>query len=180
MKKNGMLLLIALLLAGLAFYQHLGAPPASSQAASSLNRLAVSQPVPQMTLKGLDGSEYQLGGARDKPLVINFWASWCGPCHEEAPDLSQVYERYKGKFDLYAVNVTKDDSMSLVRSFVKQYHYTFPVLLDAKGEAADAYRILFVPTSYLIDRQGKLLEVIHVLPPEELDKKIRRLIESAA
>ncbi len=72
---------------------------------------------------------------------------------------------------MYAVNVTKDDSINLVQSFVQQYRYTFPVLLDSKGEAASAYRILFVPTSFLIDRQGRLLEVIHVLPKEELDKK---------
>ncbi|ALS21024.1 MULTISPECIES: TlpA family protein disulfide reductase [Paenibacillus] len=180
MKKNAILLLVALLLAGIAFYQHVRGPESSTQAASAMNRLAVGQPVPQIILQGLDGSDYRLGGARDKPLVINFWASWCRPCHEEAPDLSQVYERYQGKIDLYAVNVTKDDSINLVQSFVQQYRYTFPVLLDSKGEAASAYRILFVPTSFLIDRQGRLLEVIHVLPKEELDKKIRRLVESAA
>lgn len=180
MRKNGILLLMALFLAGLALYQHFWAPEATSQAAVALNRIAVSQPVPQMSLKGMDGSDYKLGGIRDKPLMINFWASWCGPCHEEAPDLRQVYERYKGKFDLYAVNVTKDDSMGLVRSFVRQHKVDFPVLLDSRGEAAAAYRILFVPTSFLIDRQGRLLEVIHVLPAEELDKKIRRLIDSAA
>lgn len=180
MRQNGMLLLIALFLAGLAFSQHFRMPEVSLQAASAMNRLAVNQPVPQLALQGLDGSDYRLGGARDKPLMINFWASWCGPCHEEAPDLSQVYERYKGKFDLYAVNITKDDSINLVQGFVKKYHYTFPVLLDTKGEAATAYRILFVPTSFLIDRKGRLFEVIHVLSPEELDKKIRLLIESAA
>ncbi|MEK8126328.1 TlpA disulfide reductase family protein [Paenibacillus filicis] len=139
--------------------------------------LAVTMPVPPESLKGLDGKDYTIGGARDKPMLLNFWASWCGPCHEEVPALKAVYERYGSQFDLYAVNVSKGDRMKDVKSFVSQYGVKFPVLLDSTGGAANDYRILFVPTSFLIDKEGRLVEIIHVLPPEELEMKIRKLVE---
>ncbi|WP_159881320.1 TlpA family protein disulfide reductase [Paenibacillus puerhi] len=135
-------------------------------------------PVPVEALKGLDGKEYRVGGERDKPMLLNFWASWCGPCHEEAPALKQVYERYGSQFDLYAVNVTKEDRLKEVKSFVDRYKLEFPVLLDTTGKAAEDFRILFVPTSFLIDKQGRLVETIHVLSPEALEQKIKKLIAS--
>jgi thiol-disulfide isomerase/thioredoxin len=139
--------------------------------------LAVTLPVPPQSMKGLDGKEYSVGGPRDKPMLLNFWASWCGPCHEEVPALKQVYERYGSGFDLYAVNVSKGDRMKDVKSFVSQYGLKFPVLLDTTGGAANDYRILFVPTSFLIDKEGRLVEIIHVLPPDELEQKVKKLIE---
>ncbi|TVY08322.1 TlpA family protein disulfide reductase [Paenibacillus cremeus] len=146
-------------------------------AAATKTELKLGQAIPPFKLKALDGAEYEVGGPRERPLMINFWASWCGPCHEEAPDLKQVYERYKGQFDLYAVNVTKGDGLKEAQSFARQYDYPFPVLLDTSGAAASAYRILFVPTSFLIDKKGNLKEVIHVLPRDELEKRIKQLIE---
>ncbi|WP_281886080.1 TlpA family protein disulfide reductase [Paenibacillus sp. YYML68] len=131
---------------------------------------------PVYELEGLDGRSYTIGGKRDKPLIVNFWASWCGPCHEEAPDLSYIYEKYGDKLDLYAVNTTKADQMNSVYSFVSKHKVKFPVLLDRSGTAADGYRLVFVPTSFLIDKEGRLLETIHVLPRAELESKVQRLL----
>ncbi|OXM84116.1 TlpA family protein disulfide reductase [Paenibacillus rigui] len=182
MKRNMPVMLIALLLVGLAMYQS-GTIKETSQASAaaagmgSAVEMARNKPVPGFTLESLDGHTYQVGGQREKPLMINFWATWCGPCHEEAPDLKQVYEKYKDKFDVYAVNVTKGDRVADVKGFVKQYQLPFPVLLDKEGKAAEMYRILFVPTSFLIDKQGVLRDVIHVLPREQLEKRIQMLVE---
>ncbi|PUA40980.1 TlpA family protein disulfide reductase [Paenibacillus elgii] len=178
MKRNLLIFGLALALAGLPLFQYEWIDRSSSVSAASRPELKVESPVPAFTLKGLDGGEYKVGGVRDKPLMVNFWASWCGPCREEAPALKQVYDRYKGQFDLYAVNVTKGDELEAVKRFVNQAQFSFPILLDTSGEAADAYRLLFVPTSFLIDRQGRLKEVIHVLPPDQLEDKIKRLIAS--
>lgn len=180
MKRNGPVMIIALLLVVLAIVQTAALRNSSQASAASAGKvveMARNKPVPSFTLKGLDGQTYQVGGPRDKPLMINFWASWCGPCHEEAPDLKQVYERYKDKFDLYAVNVTKGDRVEDVRGFVNRYGVSFPVLLDDQGKTAEMYRILFVPTSFLIDKQGVLRDVIHVLPHDQLEKRIQMLIE---
>ncbi|MBE1441064.1 TlpA disulfide reductase family protein [Paenibacillus sp. OAS669] len=180
MKRNVPAVCIALCLVVLAAYQTLlnpGLEAEASSAAAPFREMKYNQPVPSFTLQGLDGKTYRVGGQRDKPLMINFWASWCGPCKEEAPDLAKVYEKYKDKFDLYAVNVTREDRMADVQSFVKRNGFTFPVLLDKEGATAELYRILFVPTSFLIDKQGVLREVIHVLPPEQLEQRIQSLIQ---
>ncbi|SFL27342.1 Thiol-disulfide isomerase or thioredoxin [Paenibacillus sp. 1_12] len=137
---------------------------------------ASNQLAPAFDLQGLDGKSYHVGGVRDKPLIINFWASWCGPCHEEAPDLKQMYEVYKDELDIYAVNVTKGDRMQDVQGFVKQYELPFPVLLDTKGLTAEQYRLQVVPTSFLLNKEGVLVDVIHVLPAKALEAKIRLLL----
>ncbi|MCP3772051.1 TlpA family protein disulfide reductase [Paenibacillus sp. MZ04-78.2] len=178
MKRNLLIFGFALALAGLAVFQNERIERKSSVSAAGRPEIKLESPVPAFTLKGLDGGEYKVGGAREKPLMLNFWASWCGPCREEAPALKQVYDRYKEQFDLYAVNVTRGDELDAVRRFVNQAQFSFPVLLDTSGETADAYRLLFVPTSFLIDRQGRLKEVVHVLPPDQLEDRIKRLIAS--
>jgi len=177
LKRNVMILAVIILLAGFAVYQnservHKAAALPTEQAPQA-NFLA-----PAFTLTGLDGKEYTIGGPRDKPLFVNFWASWCGPCAEEAPDLVNVYKKYEGQFDLYAVNVTPGDKMDNIKKFVDQYKYPFPVLLDKKGENAETYRVVAIPTSFLIDKNGVIREVIHVLSPRELDKKIANLISA--
>ncbi|MDT2240531.1 TlpA disulfide reductase family protein [Paenibacillus larvae] len=128
---------------------------------------------PSFSLTGLDGKSYNVGGSRDKLLLVNFWASWCGPCRTEAPDLVQLYNKYKDKMDLYAVNVSQGDSMRNIQAFVDEFKFPFPVLLDKEGTVASAYRILAIPTSFLIDKNGKIVEIFNVLPPKELEKKFR-------
>jgi thiol-disulfide isomerase/thioredoxin len=175
LKRNILVLTIAVFLVGFAVYTNIENKHKETivptEQAPKVNYLA-----PAFTVKGLDGLDYKVGGAREKPLVINFWASWCGPCAEEAPDLINVYKKYEGKFDLYAVNVTQSDKLADVKKFVKDQGYPFPVLLDPDGKTAEMYRFLFIPTSYLIDKNGVIQEVINVLPRNELDKKIKHLI----
>jgi thiol-disulfide isomerase/thioredoxin len=174
-KKSLVITAIVLLLAGLAIYQSVEkkykATIVPTEQAPKADYLA-----PPFTLKGLDGVEYTVGGPRAKPVMINFWASWCEPCQQEAPELVNLYNKYKDQFDLYAVNVTQGDKLVNVKKFVKDYEYPFPVLLDPKGEISESYRFLFIPTSFLVDKNGVIREVVNSLPPEELEKKIKKLI----
>ncbi|UKS24019.1 TlpA family protein disulfide reductase [Paenibacillus sp. HWE-109] len=176
MKKNGIVIALVLLLAGIAIYQNVQRENKQTlmptEQAPQVNFLA-----PSFTLQGLDGKEYTIGGEREKPLLVNFWASWCGPCEEEAPDLVDVYNKYQGQFDLYAVNVTPGDKMENIKKFVETYQFPFPVLLDKKGTNAENYRVVAIPTSFLIDKNGVVREVIHVLSAKDLDKKIAGLIK---
>jgi thiol-disulfide isomerase/thioredoxin len=176
-KKNAAVLLLVLMLAGFAIYQNIQAkhketilPTEEAPKASFL--------APSFTLTGLDGSTYTVGGAREKPLFVNFWASWCGPCEEEAPDLVNLYNKYKGQFDLYAVNVTQGDKLENVKAFVKEHEFPFPVLLDKEGKVAEMYRFLVIPTSFIVDKNGVIQEVFNVLPPKELEKKLKKAINS--
>jgi len=132
----------------------------------------VGRPAPVVSLAGLDGKTYTLGGKREKPLLINFWVSWCGPCLLEAPDFQAVYEKYGDRIDLYGVNVTQTDRLDDVRRFVDRYGIRFPVLLDTEAVAADAYRVSAFPTSFLLDRDGTVRDRFYFVRRDELEKRI--------
>lgn len=132
-------------------------------------------PAPSFSLAGLDGSRYEVGGARDKVLLLNFWASWCDPCKEEAPDLVNLASRYQDSLDVYAVNVTLYDKLEQVEQFVQEYGYTFPVLLDEDEEIYRKFGGVAFPTNVLIDKDGIIRDVIvGTLAPDELEAKIKK------
>jgi thiol-disulfide isomerase/thioredoxin len=134
---------------------------------------------PSFSLSSLDGkSSYEVGGKRDKVLIINFWAAWCGPCEVEAPDLKDIYEKYKDKLDLYAVNATKYDKLREAKDFVKEQQFVFPVLTDAKGDVGDMYKVFAYPTSFIVDRDGVIRERIEgIISREEWEIYLQKVIE---
>jgi len=133
---------------------------------------------PSFSLTMLDSDKtYQVGGARDKVLVLNFWASWCGPCDIEAPDLVALYHKYNDKMDLYAVNATSYDRVRNAREFVEEKGLPFPVLMDTEGEAVSLYRVYALPTSFIIDREGKIVERIEgIIPLEQWEKLLEPVL----
>jgi thiol-disulfide isomerase/thioredoxin len=172
----GLVFVLVLMFAGIVAFGSQTAHASVIKTQAGPSQVTRDQPAPAFDLNGLDGKAYHVGGAREKPLIINFWASWCGPCHDEAPEFKRMYERHKNELDVYSVNATQKDQLEAVRGFVKQYKLSFPVLLDHQGTVSGKYRLLFVPTSFLVNRQGIVVDVIHVLTPEELEKKVRLLI----
>lgn len=132
---------------------------------------------PPLELAALGGETYRIGGKRDKPLLINFWASWCEPCQKEAPDLQAIYAKYEGRFDLYAVNLTSRDTQGDAEAMAKRFGFTFPILFDPDGAAERRYEVRTIPTSYLIDSGGNVAEVLRVLNADDLDAKLKRMIE---
>ncbi|WP_178075890.1 TlpA family protein disulfide reductase [Paenibacillus oralis] len=134
-------------------------------------------PSPSFSLTGLDGKRYDVGGKRDKPLLLNFWASWCDPCKEEAPELVKLADKYKDSLDVYGVNVTFYDKLDDAKAFVQNYGYTFPVLLDEKEKVYSQFNGVAFPTNVLIDENGIIQDVIlGVISPEELEAKIKKLL----
>ncbi|GIP33908.1 TlpA disulfide reductase family protein [Paenibacillus sp. J2TS4] len=176
MKKSGILIVFIVVLIGLAVYQDFS----SRNKEVALPTETAPKPsyrAPAFTLQGLDGLTYEVGGKRDKPLFLNFWASWCGPCELEAPDLKRMYDKYKDQLDMYAVNVTRSDKLDKVEKFAERHEFRFPVLLDREGKASELYKFYFIPTSYLIDRNGVIVEVINLVDSNQLEGKIKALIE---
>jgi cytochrome c biogenesis protein CcmG/thiol:disulfide interchange protein DsbE len=133
---------------------------------------------PSFELPGLDGKNYRVGGRRDKLLLINFWASWCEPCHMEAGDLQSIYTTYKDQLDLYAVNVTYMDSQAEAVDFVLEYELTYPTLLDMSGDIArDKYWIDGYPTSYLVNQAGVIMETYFgIIDKTKLKRDIKKLL----
>lgn len=129
--------------------------PSQAAGQTAEEGLEPGQMAPSFKLTSLDGqTDYEVGGKRDKPLIINFWASWCGPCDLEAPDLMTIYDKYKDKLDFYGVNETKHDTVRGAKDFVKEKGLTFPILMDKSGTAGDDYKVYAYPVSYIIDRNG--------------------------
>jgi cytochrome c biogenesis protein CcmG/thiol:disulfide interchange protein DsbE len=135
---------------------------------------------PSFSLSELEGtSTYNVGGKRDKVLIVNFWAAWCGPCEVEAPDLKDIYEQHKDQLDLYAVNATKFDKLREAKDFVKEQQLVFPVLTDAKGDVGDLYKVFSYPMSFIIDRNGVIRHRIEgVIEREQWELYLQDVINS--
>ena len=112
---------------------------------------------PDFTLKNLQGEEVTLSDYRGRPVLINFWATWCPPCRFEMPIIQKMYDTYKDEgFEVLAVDV--EESITTVKRYIAQEGYTFPVLLDYKGEVANGpYRLRAFPTSYFVGRDGRIV-----------------------
>ena len=112
------------------------------------------------TLKNLDGQEVSLRQFRGKYLLINFWATWCGPCKIEMPSLEELYRRFKSdKFDMLGISNDMFGSR-VVRPYVKAKNISFPVLLDQRMIVSHQYGIVSLPTTILIDPQGVIIGVL--------------------
>jgi len=113
----------------------------------------VGAPAPDFTLKDLDGNSVSLSSEKGKVVLINFWATWCGPCRLEMPAIEQRYEAYKDQgFVVLAVDF--DEPVTDVGAFAHAYNLTFPVLLDPGAKVNDLYRIIGYPTTFFVDREG--------------------------
>ncbi|MBB6674321.1 TlpA family protein disulfide reductase [Cohnella nanjingensis] len=142
----------------------------------------VGSPAPSYKLASLDGNTtYEVGGKRDKVLIVNFWASWCWPCEQEAPDLVKLYEKYKNSVDLYAVNATKYDTVRGAKDFVKEQALPFPIMMDKDGKVGDDYKVFSYPISFIVDREGVVQHRIDGPQPlEEWAKMLDPLVGKAS
>jgi peroxiredoxin len=107
------------------------------------------------TLKDLHGKKFTLSQLRGKIVLVNFWATWCGPCRLEMPDLDAIYTHFQSQ-GLVIVSIT-DENPFKVGSFINQANYHPPVLLDEDGKVAKAFHIDGIPKSFVFNREGKLV-----------------------
>ena len=114
---------------------------------------------PQFALPTWEGNQtVKLADLKGKPVVINFWASWCGPCRQEMPDLQESYQKFKDQVQFYTINLTSQDDEAKATAFLKQYGVTIPGLKDANGEAFSAYKLVSIPATFAIDANGIIVE----------------------
>ena len=117
------------------------------------------QEAPDFTVYDGDGNAHKLSDFRGKPVILNFWASWCGPCKSEMPDFDEKYQVYGEQVHFLMVNLTdgSQETVETASSFVAGQGYTFPVYFDTAMEGAVAYGVNAVPVTYLIDGEGYLV-----------------------
>lgn len=149
-----------------------------------LSAFALQQPkqkAPNFALKTAEGKTVELAKLKGKVVLVNFWATWCGPCRKEMPDFVDVYNRQKTNgFEIIGVSLD-EEGWEVVRPFLTQYKINFPVVVG-DGKLANAYGgIEYLPTSFLIDRNGFVVDKhVGMLPKETLERKIAPLLQEKA
>jgi len=136
-----------------------------SIAATALAASALSgQAAPDFVLKSASGENLRLSEYRGDVVMINFWATWCGPCRQEMPLLDELYGRYQRVgFSLLGVNI--DDDSRRAMQMVEDLGVSFPVLFDESKEVSRMYQVDAMPVTVLVDRQGNVRHVHHGYKP---------------
>ena len=134
----------------------------------------LGRPAPDFELVNLSGEVVRLSDFKGRPVLINFWATWCGPCRLEMPAIQERYTQLSPRFEVLAVNF--DESADKVEVFVDELGLTFPVLLDPGAKIQDLYRVRGYPTTYLVDANGNI-QVHHVgfMTEEQLDRYLEQV-----
>ncbi len=116
------------------------------------------EPAPALPAAVLQGPKTTLADLRGKPALVNFWASWCDPCRQEAPELERFNRSLHGAAALVGVDYT--DRSANARDFIKKYGWTFPVLSDPDGIYGARYRFSGLPTTVVLDPRGRIVETL--------------------
>jgi len=159
MKKLMQILLPIMLVAGLLLAgcsSKPSPPPASQPPASAPDETAapeIGSLAPDFQLQTLDGQTFSLSSVRGKPVLLNFWATWCGPCRFEMPFLQEIYEDYSDE-ELVLITVDIGESKSDVERFLQREGLSLPTLLDSEAKVARQYKTAAIPTTFFIDKDG--------------------------
>jgi len=145
------IIFLTILLVGGSWIWQSRLSPAEVAAARSLQP-AINFQAPDFTLTTLDGDEISLAELRGKPVVLNFWATWCNPCQREMPALQATAEEYAD--DVVVLGIDQGESAAIVRPFIEEYGISYPIPLDTKFEVASLYNVRGLPTTFFIDRDG--------------------------
>ena len=127
--------------------------PEGTQAPASENL------APDFTVYDLEGNAHSLSDFRGKPVIVNFWASWCGPCKSEMPDFQAKFEEYGEDIQFLMVNLTdgSQETVSSAQGYIDGAGYTFPVYFDVDYSAAIAYAVSAIPATYFINAEGEMV-----------------------
>ncbi len=127
----------------------------------------VGKAAPDFELQNLEGQSISLSDLKGKPVLINFWATWCGPCVFEMPYLQEIHDEWSGK-GLMVLAINRGESSSKVEQFLQSNNLSLPVLLDTKLDVFRRYNIRSIPTTFFIDKDGIIqVKVIGAFPNKE-------------
>jgi len=139
------------------------------------------QPAPEFALKDLQGKEVRLADYKGKIIVLNVFAHWCGPCRQEAPELEKdLWQAYKAR-DVVVLGVAtwaRDNPTKRAEAFAREFKLTFPVLVDAENKVAEMYKVSGVPTTFIIDREGVVRELVVGADVAAIKRAITALLDA--
>ncbi len=139
----------------------------------------VQATIPDFTIQDLDGKTFDTKALRGKILIINFWATWCGPCRGEMPDIEKIYKQLGDDVAFIAIDVPEERmTPETMKAFLKEGGFTFPVALDdAQNSVADRYKVGAIPTTLFVDAAGALAyKQVGAFPSgEEMLRKVEEI-----
>ena len=148
-------------------------------AATAQATLAPNATAPDFTLRSLNGPNLRLAEQRGRVVLVNFWATWCGPCKQEMPHLNRLYDKYRSAgFVLLGVNVDEDATVAAGAASKLGMH--FPVLFDSQKSVSRLYDLQSMPSTVLIDRDGRVRYLhrgYHEGLEEAYERQIRELVK---
>ncbi len=151
----------AILLAGLVWTIITPRLIASEAAYIKTESPVIGYPAPDFQLQDINGYHYKLSDFRGKVIIVNFWASWCTPCKVEMPAFQSAADEYRmDDVVILGINVTNQDSIKNVMTFLQEKGITFPILLDQSGSTSSLYQVFSMPTTFFIDPEGIIRNVM--------------------
>lgn len=135
---------------------------------------------PDFELKNISGDSFQLSAFQGNVVLVNIWASWCSPCQQEMPAMQRVFEDYQDQgFIILAVNATHQDTQTQAQAFANELGLKFPILFDMDGNVTRQYLVNAFPSSFFIDKEGIIREVVVGGPMSEalLKTRIENLLD---
>ncbi|ABS21519.1 thiol-disulfide oxidoreductase ResA [Bacillus cytotoxicus] len=155
MKKNRLLFRVLILLilsvaVGFTLYQNFFADK---------EKMQVGKVAPNFVVTTLDGKKIERKDLKGKGIFLNFWGTWCKPCEKEMPYMNELYPKYKEK-GVEIIALDADETEIAVKNFVNQYGLKFPVAIDKGSEVINTYGVGPLPTTFLIDKEGKVIQMI--------------------
>ena len=165
----------------LAFFAVLAFGLANRSSATGRSGMTrIGKPAPQFAMQLLGGGEFQLSDHEGRPLVINFWASWCPPCRQESPAFERQWRRYRDT-GIQFVGVDIQDDVSDAEAYVREFGLTFPNGLDPDGKITIDYGVIGLPVTFFVGSSG-IVEGrwVGAIPEEKLEEWVNTLVAASA
>ncbi len=152
--------------------------PQSDTAAPAEASTRIGAPAPDIALPMLSGEARTLRDLRGQVVILNFWATWCGPCRAEMPALAEIQAQYASR-GVIVVGVNQREDTGSIRRYLDSIGVDFPIALDPTGESNRLYRVFGLPTTYLVDRQGVIRDAVFGGPMARalIESKLAPLLE---